>query len=218
MELASRVLGVQIAVFFEDNITIDIFRLAADIKDEYKSLFPNLPQTIPLPEEAPRDVPRCIFQKADQSASLTISLARMDYKASIKQGVNWKNHMGVVITSFIRICQLRGIPIGRIGLVVETQGDIELINKLSDIININEFKDCKEKNISWVAQKNIFVSLRINVFTNIQINLENVAMPMYVTIDANTHAQSYLDRNPDMLIKITESLFDEIEGKLNELF
>lgn len=218
MKLCEKVIGVQVAVFFDDNVTIDIFRLAADIRDEYKSLFINMPQTIPLPEDAPREVPRCIFQKPDQSAALTISLARMDYKAGLKQGVDWKNHMGVVVASFIRICELNKISIGRIGLIVETQGDEELIEKLSGKINVDEFNSCREKNISWVNQKNILNNVKINVFTNIQINLENLSMPVYVTIDANTHGQSYLEKNTDTLLKVSGCLFDEIEGKLNELF
>ena len=78
MSMPKKVFGIQVAFFFTEESNISILKIAAAIQEAFKAMFPTEPQILPLPQDAPPEVPRCIFQKPDGSATLTVSPIRMD--------------------------------------------------------------------------------------------------------------------------------------------
>ena len=62
MGLMDKINRVHIAVFFDEETKISSLDLASAIRKAFITVFPDEPQMIPLPVEAPKEVPRCIFQ------------------------------------------------------------------------------------------------------------------------------------------------------------
>ena len=103
MDLSNDVFGMQVAFFFDEGSNISILDFAGEIKELYKAMFPDDPQILPLPSDAPPEVPRCIFQKEDASARLSFSQVRMDFNAGLKDGRGWKNNYETIIYTFVLI-------------------------------------------------------------------------------------------------------------------
>ena len=125
MKLSDNVFGMQVAFFFAENSEISILDLATEVKGLFRAMFPNDPQMFLLPDDAPKDIPRCIFQKSDGSAKLSFGLARMDFNAGLKEATPWKNNFEIVIYALAQICKNKNIDVTRIGLVVQTFADKE---------------------------------------------------------------------------------------------
>lgn len=216
MALNENVIKVHIAVFFEKSP--DAFKLALALKETFSTMFPNDPQMIPLPPEAPADAPRCVFQNAEGSANLTFGLNRMDLDNSLKVGSPWRNHIEVIELAFIAICKACEIKIKRLGIVVQTLADDILIQNVNGKININNFSESDEKNIAWVVHEKVHDSLEFNVNTNIQINYKNPESNGILTFDVNTSVNSHLPQEETGLVKIIGLLLDRIEEKMKDVF
>lgn len=223
MDIDKREINVQVALFFEQKPNIPIIKLAGCLQDEYKVMFENEPQIIPLPPDAPADAPRCIFEKSGGAARLIVSLARMDFFATLKDGSGWKNYMEVIAYTLLKICDKFSIKVVRVGLIVESVIDKEFEKNLIDKVNIEEYHESDEKSISWASHKKILNdSININIMHNIRINysIQN-ERPEYVgflAIDANTNINMKLYKLETPIIKVVDTLLDEIEEKFtNEL-
>ena len=216
MGLNENVIKVHIAVFFEESP--DAFKLALALKETFSTMFPNDPQMIPLPPEAPADAPRCVFQNAEGSANLTFGLNRMDLDNLLKVGSPWRNHIEVIELAFIAICKACEIKIKRLGIVVQTLADDILIQNVNNKIDINNFSESDEKSIAWVVHEKVCESLKFNVNTNIQINYKNPESNGILTFDVNTSVNSCLPKEDTELVKIIGLLLDRIEEKMKDVF
>lgn len=216
MERDKNVIRVHVAVFFED--APDVLKLALVVKEIFSTMFPNEPQIIPLPPDAPADAPRCIFQNTEGSANLTFSLSRMDLDNSLIVGSPWKNHIEVIELAFISICKNCNIRIKRLGIVVQTLIDDELIQKTNERIKIEDFCKSDEKNISWVVHEHLSDSLMININTNIQINSNNIDFKGVMTLDVNTSIDSSLPNENKDLTEVVSLLLNRIEVGMKNVF
>ena len=210
------VFRVHVAVFFDDESNVQILKLASAVKDTFASIFPNEPQVLPLPTEAPKDAVRCVFQKEGVDVGLNFSLTRMDYDAGIIDGTQWKNHVEVVAYSFANICKMCQIGIKRIGIVVHARNGKEFIDELNKKIGIEEFVESDEKNISWVTHEKIDANLSINVFITLRFNENDPQGNNINIIDVNTNEVSVLkEKNLTYVIGIITS---KIEERINNVF
>lgn len=216
MELNKNVIKVHIAIFFEESP--DAFKLALALKETFSTMFPDDPQMIPLPPDAPPEAPRCVFQNAEGSASLTFGLNRMDLDNSLKTSAPWRNHIEVVELAFIAICKVCEIRISRLGIVVQTLIDDGLIQEINKQVNITDFPKSDEKNLAWVVHERINDTLEFNVNTNVQINYNNPESKGFLTFDVNTSVASDLPKGDAELINIIGLLLNRIEGKMKNVF
>ena len=215
-ELDKNVFAIHMALFFADGVEVPVLKIALKLQEEFKIMFPSEPNIMPLPIDAPKEIPRCTFRN-ENGASITVALSRMDFDAGIKVNTDWKNHISAVLLNFMRICETLDIRIIRAGVVVQALGDDRIIGELNSRVNIEGFEESEEKNISFVKKKQI-EDILLNVVTNIVYNRKNTDASKVVSVDANTDMSNEL---PDGIVNkmhIIELIIDEIEGKLKNVF
>lgn len=216
MELEKNVIKVHIAVFFNENP--DAFKLALALRETFSTMFPNGPQMIPLPPEAPADAPRCVFQNEVGSANLTFGLSRMDLDNSLNAGSPWRNHVEVIEMAFVSICKACNIEIKRLGIVVQSRIEEELIQKTNEKVSVPDFKQSEEKNIAWVIHENVNDFLKLNINTNVQIHTNNPEIKGTLTLDVNTSIDSILSQNESELLNLISVMLNKIEEKMKNVF
>ncbi|GEM_PF-3673882 len=218
MGLMDKINRVHIAVFFDEETKISSLDLASAIRKAFITVFPDEPQMIPLPVEAPKEVPRCIFQKKDGDASITFGLSRMDYDAGIKENTDWKNHIEVVAYSFMLICKGMGIQIARVGFVTQARMDEEAIIAFNNTVNIPGFATSDEKSLAWVEHERLCDDINVNVNSQVKYNIADENMNGVVLIDVNTHKDSVFPKEIDNMIPIIKGLLSKTEGRLKNAF
>ena len=76
---------VQMAYFFKEKSEIRAFGLISSLYNQLKDVFKTEPQSIPIPDDAPADVPRCVWN--DINTSLTFNLQGISATDKMKQMV-----------------------------------------------------------------------------------------------------------------------------------
>ena len=79
---------VQMAYFFREKSEIRAFGLISSLYNQLKDVFKTEPQSIPIPDDAPADVPRCVWN--DINTSLTFNKLRLDFSFNIPSKYNWE--------------------------------------------------------------------------------------------------------------------------------
>lgn len=218
MELDKNVVKVHVAVFFKDNSDIPVLKLATAIKELFATMFPQDPQILPVPLDAPVDAPRCIFQKEDGSANITFSFSRIDFDGSLKAGSPWRSHIELIEYLFLALCKACNIKIKRLGIVVQAIIDDELIEMLNQKTSIDDFCASDEKQLSWVTHKALSDLVKININTTLQVNYNNPEIKGTLSIDVNTHINSILPEDESEITKIVGELLSRVEEKMKNVF
>lgn len=154
---------VQMAYFFKEKSEIRAFGLISSLYNQLKDVFKTEPQSIPIPDDAPADVPRCVWN--DINTSLTFNKLRLDFSFNVPSKYNWEqllHEFNDKITKAFDGCE---VTIDRVGLVSELMSIDNLHNILNKFVNIEKFNDASEANISWLENIDSY-----NVWTYIIIN------------------------------------------------
>lgn len=154
---------VQMAYFFKEKSEIRAFGLISSLYNQLKDVFKTEPQSIPIPDDAPADVPRCVWN--DINTSLTFNKLRLDFSFNIPSKYNWEqllHEFNDKITKAFDECE---VTIDRVGLVSELMSIDNLHNILNEFVNIEKFNGASEANISWLENIDSY-----NVWTYIIIN------------------------------------------------
>lgn len=154
---------VQMAYFFKEKSEIRAFGLISSLYNQLKDVFKTEPQSIPIPDDAPADVPRCVWN--DINTSLTFNKLRLDFSFNIPSKYNWEqllHEFNDKITKAFDGCE---VIIDRVGLVSELMSIDNLHNILNEFVNIEKFNGSREANISWLENIDSY-----NVWTYIIIN------------------------------------------------
>lgn len=151
------------AYFFKEKSEIRAFGLISSLYNQLKDVFKTEPQSIPIPDDAPADVPRCVWN--DINTSLTFNKLRLDFSFNVPSKYNWEqllHEFNDKITKAFDGCE---VTIDRVGLVSELMSIDNLHNILNKFVNIEKFNDASEANISWLENIDSY-----NVWTYIIIN------------------------------------------------
>lgn len=154
---------IQMAYFFKEKSEIRAFGLISSLYNQLKDVFKTEPQSIPIPDDAPADVPRCVWN--DINTSLTFNKLRLDFSFNVPSKYNWEqllHEFNDKITKAFDGCE---VTIDRVGLVSELMSIDNLHNILNKFVNIEKFNDASEANISWLENIDSY-----NVWTYIIIN------------------------------------------------
>ena len=154
---------VQMAYFFKEKSEIRAFGLISSLYNQLKDVFKTEPQSIPIPDDAPADVPRCVWN--DINTSLTFNKLRLDFSFNVPSKHNWEqllHEFNDKITKAFDGCE---VTIDRVGLVSELMSIDNLHNILNEFVNIEKFNGSSEANISWLENIDSY-----NVWTYIIIN------------------------------------------------
>lgn len=154
---------VQMAYFFREKSEIRAFGLISSLYNQLKDVFKTEPQSIPIPDDAPDDVPRCVWN--DVNTSLTFNKLRLDFSFNIPSRFNWEQllvRFNDKITNAFDECD---VIIDRVGLVSELMSFDNLHNLLNEYVKIDKFNGASEVNMSWLENIDLY-----NVWTYIIIN------------------------------------------------
>ena len=154
---------VQMAYFFREKSEIRAFGLISSLYNQLKDVFKTEPQSIPIPDDAPADVPRCVWN--DINTSLTFNKLRLDFSFNIPSRFNWEQllvRFNDKITNAFDECD---VIIDRVGLVSELMSFDNLHNLLNEYVKIDKFNGASEVNMSWLENIDLY-----NVWTYIIIN------------------------------------------------
>lgn len=154
---------VQMAYFFRENNEIRAFGLISSLYNQLKEVFRTEPQSLPIPNDAPSDVPRCIWN--DVNTTLTFSKIRLDFTFNIPTKYNWEDLFDSFNEKIMIAIDDCDIVIDRVGLIAEVMSADNLHNLLKKHITIDEFNAAKEANISWLEKIESY-----NVWTYFSIN------------------------------------------------
>lgn len=200
---------VQMAYFFSEKSEIRTFGLISSLYSELKEFFRTEPQSIPIPDDAPVDVPRCIWN--DVNTSLTFSKIRLDFAFNIPSKYNWEelfNKYNEKITNALDGCD---VIIDRVGLVSEVMSVNNFHDMLKEHINIGKFNDACEANISWLENVDL-----CNVWTYFIINESKNENK--IVFDINTLPDSKLSEqgisSKDSMNKCAEKLKGKMQNVL----
>ena len=154
---------VQMAYFFREKSEIRAFGLISSLYNQLKDVFKTEPQSIPIPDDAPDDVPRCVWN--DVNTSLTFNKLRLEFSFNIPSRFNWEQllvRFNDKITNAFDECD---VIIDRVGLVSELMSFDNLHNLLNEYVKIDKFNGASEVNMSWLENIDLY-----NVWTYIIIN------------------------------------------------
>ncbi|RRK34965.1 hypothetical protein EBB54_29235 [Schaedlerella arabinosiphila] len=154
---------VQMVYFFREKSEIRAFGLISSLYNQLKDVFKTEPQSIPIPDDAPDDVPRCVWN--DVNTSLTFNKLRLDFSFNIPSRFNWEHllvRFNDKITNAFDECD---VIIDRVGLVSELMSFDNLHNLLNEYVKIDKFNGASEVNMSWLENIDLY-----NVWTYIIIN------------------------------------------------
>lgn len=154
---------VQMAYFFKDKSEIRAFGLISSLYNQLKDVFKTEPQSIPIPDDAPVDVPRCVWN--DINTSLTFNKLRLDFSFNIPSKYNWQELLVAFNDKITKAFDGCEVIIDRVGLVSELMSIDNLHNILNGYVNIEKFNGASEANISWLENIDSY-----NVWTCIFIN------------------------------------------------
>lgn len=196
---------VQMAYFFKEKSEIRAFGLISSLYNQLKDVFKTEPQSIPIPDDAPADVPRCVWN--DINTSLTFNKLRLDFSFNVPSKYNWEqllHEFNDKITKAFDGCE---VTIDRVGLVSELMSIDNLHNILNKFVNIEKFNDASEANISWLENIDSY-----NVWTYIIINeLKNENM---IIFDINSLPDCKLSEQGVLAKDAMNKCAEKLKGKM----
>lgn len=154
---------VQMAYFFKEKSEIRAFGLISSLYNQLKDVFKTEPQSIPIPDDAPADVPRCVWN--DINTSLIFNKLRLDFSFNIPSKYNWEQLLVMFNDRITKAFDGCDVIIDRVGLVSELMSLDNLHNLLNEYVKIDKFNVASEVNISWLENVDLY-----NVWTYIIIN------------------------------------------------
>lgn len=154
---------VQMAYFFKEKSEIRAFGLISSLYNLLKDNLKTEPQSIPIPDDAPADVPRCVWN--DINTSLTFNKLRLDFSFNIPSRCNWEQLLAEFNDKITKAFDECDVIIDRVGLVSELTSADNLHDLLNKYVKIEKFNGAAEANISWLESDDLY-----NVWTYIFIN------------------------------------------------
>lgn len=192
----------QIVFFFKEGSSFKAFELSMALYNQLKDVFKNNePTVLSVPNDAPADVPRCIWN--DYNTKLSYSLQSLNLTIDIPSTHSWVNlvsELTLLISNAFSQCEL---CIDRIGVVIEANSDSNLRQLFKESVSVPRFTSETEANISWLDHEG-----RYNVWTYLSMDVPH---------DVN---KIVYDVNNQTEYKLSEqgiSVVDAVAGALNIL-
>lgn len=192
---------IQMVYFFREKSAIRAFKLMSSLYNRLSDIFKTEPQSLPIPDDVPDDVPRCVWN--DVNTNLSFSKIRLDFSFNIPSRFDWGqlfDGFNDRVTLSIEECE---IIIDRVGIIAEVMALNDLQEMLKNHICIEQFNNANEANISWLENVDAY-----NLWTYFFINKlkdENKMMfdinslPGYRLCDQGIGAKDAMNRCAELL-------------------
>ena len=199
---------VQMAYFFSDKNEIRSFKLISCLYSQLQDVFRTEPQSIPIPEDAPGEVPRCVWN--DVNTSLTFNKLRLDFSFNVPTKYNWENlyaHFNTKITTALEECE---VVIDRVGMISEVMSVDDIHDLLKQYVKIEKFNEATEANIAWLEKFDSY-----NVWTNIFINETNSENK--IVFDVNSLPECKLSEQGISACDSMNKCAEKLKGKMQNV-
>lgn len=213
--LDENVKGLRIVFFLEEKITGDIFSFVTNIKNVFGIIFPEDPQILHSDPNAPVEIPRVIFQKAE-GASLIITGDKLEFRTGLKDGRRALEDARTLSTLLDISCKKSKKPVNRIGINIETYSNDNTDTALRQVVCFDDYKNSSEKSIFWV-ENHEYRGLALNVCSTIYFNSMN-EINNQILIDVNTAIDSKLSKKEIDCDEAINLIIDVIGGRLKNAF
>jgi hypothetical protein len=149
--------------FFKENSDFKTFGLINSLYNQFKDIFTTEPQSLPIPNDAPMDVPRCIWN--DVNTNLTFNRNMLDFSFNIPTNADWHKKFTDFNKKISNGLLEQRISIDRVGLVSELIPLDDLHDVLKKYVSISQFNIAREANLSWLEYED-----KYNIWTYFIIN------------------------------------------------
>lgn len=192
---------IQMAYFFKEESEFRAFGLISSLYARLNDVFKTEPQSLPIPDNAPLDVPRCIW--SDVNTSLTFNKMRLDFTFNIPSKFSWELLLNDFNGRIMPAIEEQKILIDRVGLVAELTSEDNLDGVLREHIQIDKFNDAPEANISWlenIDSYNVWIYFTINKSEDINnIVFDINSLPECKLADQGTSGQIAMSKCAELL-------------------
>ncbi len=154
---------VRMVYFFKENSDFKTFGLINSLYNQFKDIFTTEPQSLPIPNDAPMDVPRCIWN--DVNTNLTFNRNMLDFSFNIPTNADWHKKFTDFNKKISNGLLEQRISIDRVGLVSELIPLDDLHDVLKKYVSISQFNIAREANLSWLEYED-----KYNIWTYFIIN------------------------------------------------
>ena len=219
-------LSAQCAMFFHPMVSLDKkekISLLSEITDRCGTLLSGEPTILPIPLDAPPDIPRLQLNSKDNSYAYGISLKRSDLSFNQIGDPN-KKLTGIPTDLFKneeKILEIykndRKWNISRLAIIVNYLAELD--NKTSDFISkkfIANSPVCNSIELSFLKKAKID-NFNINRWFRIKC-VEKRENALHLMIDINTLAEERLDLSAPAMMKFYENAIPYVEKETKETF
>ncbi len=154
---------VRMVYFFKENSDFKTFGLINSLYNQFKDIFTTEPQSLPILNDAPMDVPRCIWN--DVNTNLTFNRNMLDFSFNIPTNADWHKKFTDFNKKISNGLLEQRISIDRVGLVSELIPLDDLHDVLKKYVSISQFNIAREANLSWLEYED-----KYNIWTYFIIN------------------------------------------------
>ena len=196
----------QMVFFFKKNAKFSSFELSTAL---YKSLKKDLkhsePVVLPIPDDAPEDMPRVIWN--DETIKLSFSRQTLTISVDIPTACSWDKRAKDISAKVSEAFNDTGMLIDRIGIVVEANTEEDLHDKLIQLISIPDYESSKESNVSWLTTERNF-----NIWTYL---IFDVARDVNrITIDVNSQEDYVLSERGMTVMEAVNSIVSILKERI----
>lgn len=139
---------IQMAYFFRQGSQYSDFKLISGLYNQLSVDFGTEPRPMPIPDDAPDDIPRFIW--SDVNINLTFNKSRLDFSFNIPTKAQWEELIARYNVKIMQAIDEQNIIVDRVGLVSELMSQDDLQGILGKFIQIEKFNNANEANLSWL--------------------------------------------------------------------
>lgn len=219
---------IQFALFPKNFNPLDKSRIAQDIKVRTDNIFDGEDMILPLPMDAPLEIPRIILKSKNGYFSCNISLNRIDFFRNIS-GNDDLSHIKDELLKIIKqinsyFIDDNKILIGRIGFVIDFAIEIEK-EKSIELLRKNLLKENSYYNNSKKIKSILLVFTEMDTLDGFSINKQyqygnEIDNSLVFRFDINTPSEKIDEYNlkTEEIMRIIDGAINEISNnKLNDL-
>lgn len=233
-----KVQKIQLALFPKNFNLIDKVKVANDLKVKTGSLFDGESTILPLPIDAPLEIPKIILQSKDNIFTCNVAIPRIDFSQQVNEKQTFeetkKDYLAKVKQIYSYFIKDQDLIIGRIGFVVDFITDLtESSNKklqnqlLKETCYFAKSEKIKSISLVFVEEDNINGSWEVNRLIKID-SLRKISEPaddqkLALRYDINTipekiNEYSLTVENIEKILEVAsaEMLDDNLNKFLNE--
>lgn len=203
---------LQMVYFFKEDNSFDTVEFVNSIHKQLKDIFDKetIPQLLQIPQNI-TDIPYCIWN--DVNRSLEITKSRLDFVFNLTSTSSWNELLTMFNQKIAYSFTENKMIIDRVGLVSELSSPNDLHELLKKRVNIAEFNNAEEANISWIEKIEMY-----NICTYIQIIRNENEDRNKIIFDINGFSENKLSKQgisgENAMIKCKKLLEGKIENVL----